>query len=161
MTVTAIHKDFDQLTLTLVADLDAPVERVWQLWSDPRQLERWWGPPTYPATVEQHELRPGGRVTYYMTGPEGDKSRGWWAVTSVDPPSSLEFVDGFADAAGNPVEDMPTSQVQVRLFAHEGGTRMEMRSRFESREQMDELIRMGMEEGIRAAAGQMDALVAA
>ncbi len=75
---------------------------MWQLWADPRQLERWWGPPTYPATVEKHDLTPGGEVTYFMTVPEGDKPRGWWRVTSVIPPKSLEFIDGFADQDGTP-----------------------------------------------------------
>ncbi len=45
-------------TMTLEAEFDASPERVWQLWADPRQLERWWGPPTYPATVTTHDLRP-------------------------------------------------------------------------------------------------------
>ena len=58
MTVTSLDKDLDNLRLTLVADFDAPIERVWQLWADPRQLERWWGPPGYPATVKQHDLTP-------------------------------------------------------------------------------------------------------
>ena len=47
MTVTAVRKDAEALTLTLDAEFEAPAERVWQLWADPRQLERWWGPPTY------------------------------------------------------------------------------------------------------------------
>ena len=42
MSVTSVDKDFESLTLTLVADFDARTERVWQLWADPRQLERWW-----------------------------------------------------------------------------------------------------------------------
>ena len=115
MTVTSVDKDLDNLSLTLVADFDAPIERVWQLWADPRQLERWWGPPTYPATVEGHDLTPGGEVSYFMTGPEGEKFRGWWRVTSVDPPTSLEFIDGFADQDGAPNADMPTTTVQMRL----------------------------------------------
>src|SRR5436853_623354 len=82
--------------------LAAAVERAWQLWADPRQLERWWGPPTYPATVVDHDLSPGGRVTYFMTGPEGDKAGGWWEVAAVDPPRRLEFTDGFADGNGEP-----------------------------------------------------------
>jgi len=53
MSVTSIEKDFDRLTLVVVADFDATPERVWQLWADPRKLERWWGPPSYPATVQQ------------------------------------------------------------------------------------------------------------
>ncbi|MGH2477491.1 MAG: SRPBCC family protein, partial [Candidatus Limnocylindrales bacterium] len=89
MSVISVDKDFDSLTLTLVAEFDAPIERVWQLWADPRKLERWWGPPSYPATVESHDLTAGGEVTYFMAGPAGETSRGWWRVTSVDPPKSL------------------------------------------------------------------------
>ncbi|MFF8874418.1 SRPBCC family protein [Streptomyces massasporeus] len=161
MSVTSVDKDLDTLTLTLIADFAAPVERVWRLWADPRQLERWWGPPTYPATVEEHDLTPGGEVTYFMTGPEGDRHRGWWRITSVGEPTSLEFTDGFADDDGKPQDDMPTMSVTVRLSARDGGTRMEMRSLFESREQMEQMVSMGMEEGLKEAVGQIDALLAA
>jgi uncharacterized protein YndB with AHSA1/START domain len=160
MSITSIDKDFDNLTLTLVADFDAPIERVWQLWADPRLLERWWGPPTYPATMEQHDLTPGAEVTYYMTGPDGQKHRGWWRVTSVDPPRSLEFTDGFADQDGTPIDDMPISTVHMQLTEHDGRTRMELRSTFESREQMQQVIDMGTAEGLQQAVGQMDALLA-
>jgi uncharacterized protein YndB with AHSA1/START domain len=160
MTVTNVVKDFERLTLTLVADFDAPVERVWQLWADPRQLERWWGPPTFPATVEEHDLTPGGAVTYLLTGPEGDQHRGWWRITSVNPPKSLEFTDGFANQDGTPNADLPTTTVQMQLTERDGGTRMEMRSVFDSREQMDQVLRMGAAEGLAQAVGQMDALLA-
>lgn len=160
MSVTSLDKDLDNLTFTLIADFAAPVERVWQLWADPRQLERWWGPPTYPATVEEHDLTPGGDVTYFMTGPEGDKHRGWWRIASVDAPTTLEFTDGFADADGVPSADMPTTTTRVTLTERDGGTRMEMRSAFDTREQMDQLAKMGMEEGLREAVGQMDGLLA-
>jgi uncharacterized protein YndB with AHSA1/START domain len=160
MTVTSVDKDFDNLTLTLVADFDAPPERVWQLWADPRQLERWWGPPSHPATVEAHDLTTGGEVTYVMTGPEGEKSRGWWRVTSVDPPTSLEFTDGFADADGTPVAEMPTTTLRVQLSEHAGGTRMVLRSVFDSREHMEQIVNMGAPEVLQQTVGQMDALLA-
>jgi uncharacterized protein YndB with AHSA1/START domain len=160
MSITSVDRDFDNLTLTLVADFDAPIERVWQLWADPRLLERWWGPPSYPATVEQHDLTPGAGVTYYMTGPDGQKHRGWWRVTSVDPPRSLVFTDGFADQDGTPIADMPLSTVRMQLTEHEGGTRMELRLTFESREQMQQVMDTGTAEGLQQAVGQMDALLA-
>jgi uncharacterized protein YndB with AHSA1/START domain len=133
---------------------------VWQLWADPRQLERWWGPPGFPATVEDHDLTPGGTVTYFMTSPEGDKHRGWWRITSANPPKSLQYTDGFADADGTPVADMPTNTVEVQLAEHNGGTRMELRSIYDSREQMEQLMNMGMAEGLQEAVSQMDALLA-
>jgi uncharacterized protein YndB with AHSA1/START domain len=161
MSVTSVDTDYDNLTTTLVADFDAPIDEVWQLWADPRKLERWWGPPTYPATFEKHDLSPGGEVTYFMTGPEGDQPRGWWRVTSADPPTSLQFTDGFANDDGTPNEEMPVIEVQVRLSERENGTRMEIRSTYGSREEMDRLVEMGMLEGLQASVGQMDALLPA
>lgn len=160
MSVTSVDKDFDRLTLTLVADFDAPIARVWQLWADPRLLERWWGPPSHPATVEAHDLRPGGDVTYFMTSPEGEKHRGWWRVTSVNPPTSLEFTDGFADQDGKPIANLPVTTARMQLVERNGGTRMELRSVFASREQMDQVLSMGAAEGLQQAVGQMDALLA-
>jgi uncharacterized protein YndB with AHSA1/START domain len=159
MTVTSLDTDLDSLTLTLVADFDAPIERVWQLWADPRQLEQWWGPPTYPATVEDHDLTPGGGVTYFMTSPEGERHHGWWRITAVDAPKALELVDGFADADGKPVAEMPTNIMRMQLSDHDGGTRMELRSTFDSREQMEQMVTMGMAEGLQQSIGQMDALL--
>jgi uncharacterized protein YndB with AHSA1/START domain len=160
MTVTNVHKDPEALTMAITVELDAPVERAWQLWADPRQLERWWGPPTYPATVEDHELTPGGRVTYFMTGPEGDVSRGWWEVLAVEPPRRLELIDGFADADGQPNEAMPTTRTVVTLSERDGGTLMAIETRFASLEEMDRMVSMGMEEGITLAVGQMDGILA-
>ena len=59
MTVTAVRKDPQALSMTLDAEFDAPAERVWELWADPRQLERWWGPPNIPGHL--HEARPPSR----------------------------------------------------------------------------------------------------
>ena len=159
MTVVSIEKDFDNLTLVLIAEFDAPIERVWQLWADPRQLERWWGPPTHPATVHTHDLADGGEVAYVMTGPAGEKSRGWWRVTAVDPPRSLEFTDGWARPDGTPNTELPTSSGRVRLVEHEGGTRMELRFAYESREYMDGLERGGAFEVFRQCVRQMDAIL--
>lgn len=160
MTITNIEKDTENLTLSMTSEFSYPVERVWQLWSDPRQLERWWGPPTYPATVVDHDLSPGGRVSYFMTGPEGDKSAGWWRIKEVNPPWELVFEDGFADDSGEPNPDMPTMVIRVELSDIADGTRMSVKTTFPSREDMDKLLEMGMQEGMTEAAGQIDAVLA-
>lgn len=160
MTVTDVRKDLDALTLTVTAQFDAPIDRVWQLWHNPRQLERWWGPPTYPATVVDHDLTPGGRVSYFMTGPQGEQIHGWWRVLTVDTPFRLEFDDGFADKAGDPDPKMPIMRFRVALSElASGGTRMTVETTFASREDMDQIMSMGMEEGMRAAMSQIDAIL--
>ena len=162
MTVTDIHKDAATLTMTISAEFDAPIHRAWRLWEDPRLLEKWWGPPTYPARVLQHDLSPGGRVHYSMTGPEGDTHHGWWEVIAVDAPHRLEFRDGFASEAGEPNPDLPTMAVVVLLSeTGERGTTMEVTTTFASAQDMDQILAMGAEEGMRLAMGQMDDLLAA
>jgi len=161
MSVTDIHKDPTALTMRVTSEWDAPIASVWRLWADPRRLERWWGPPTYPATVVEHDLRPGGKVSYFMTSPEGEQHQGWWRVVDVEEPHRLDLEDGFADTDGNPDAAMPTTQFTVTFAELPGGaTRMVIESRFPSSEAMDQMVEMGMEEGLAAAMGQIDAVLA-
>ena len=154
MTVTSVHKDPVNRTMTLTAEFAASAAGVWQLWADPRRLERWWGPPTHPATVVEHDLRPGGRVGYHVTGPDGARSPGWWRVLSVSAPYGLEF------ELGDP--GIPALLVRVRIAEEPGGlTRMVVVTTFPSGAAMDQLIGMGFEQGLSAAIGQIDAVLAA
>lgn len=161
MTVTAVRKDPDALSMTITALFDASPERVWQLWADPRQLERWWGPPTYPATVTAHDLAPGSRVEYHMTGPDGDQPRGFWDIVEAVAPRSLVFRDGFANDDGTPNTDLPSTESRVTIEEiGDGRTRMSIDSIFPSREAMEQVLAMGMEEGLKQAVGQIDAILA-
>src|SRR5688572_28934700 len=68
MPVVEIRKDPQKLTMTVVAQLAAPVTRVWAAYADPRQLERFWAPPAWPAKFVRHDFVAGGRSAYHMTG---------------------------------------------------------------------------------------------
>jgi uncharacterized protein YndB with AHSA1/START domain len=157
MTVVSVDKDFEALALTVVAEFDAGIERVWQLWADPRQLERWWGPPGHPATFHEHDLVPGGRAAFSI----GDASRGWWEITAVEPPRSLELIDGWADGDGVPIPGAPTTTIRAQLAELDGRTRMEIRSVFSSREHLEQIVSRGAVEAFEQAIGQIDALLAA
>ena len=161
MPIVRVDKDLDNHTMTVVADYDAPVERVWQLYADPRQLERFWGPPTWPATVIDHDLLPGGRVSYFMTGPDGERSAGYWNVLDADAPRRFVVDDGFADDAGQPNSEMPTTRMEFDLVERAGGgTTMTVVSTFSSTDAMKQMVDMGMEEGMRLAMGQIDGILA-
>jgi uncharacterized protein YndB with AHSA1/START domain len=147
--------------MTITAEFEASRDRVWQLWADPRQLERWWGPPTYPATFTAHDLSPGSRVEYHMTGPEGDQPRGFWDILEVEPPRRLVYRDGFANDDGTPNDALPRNEGRVTIEEiGDGRTRMSIESVFPSREAMEQVLAMGMEEGITEAVGQIDAILA-
>lgn len=161
MTVTAVRKDPERLTMTLTAEFDASPERVWQLWADPRQLERWWGPPAYPATFTRHDLAAGSRVEYHMTGPAGDQPHGYWDILEADPPRTLVFRDGFAADDGTPNDAFPRTEGHVTIEPVDATrTRMTIESRFPSREALEQLLAMGMEQGLTEAVGQIDGILA-
>ena len=160
MPVTDVTTDLDTLTLTITAQFAAPVERVWALYADPRQLEKVWGPPTYPATFVDHDLRPGGRMTYYMTSPEGERFGGWWEISEVDEPRSFTFTDGFADADLNPAPDMPVSRNVFAFSAVDGGTRAVFTSTYDSADALQQVLDMGVEEGATSAINQIDGYLA-
>ena len=162
MTVTAVHKDPAALSMTLTAEFEATPERVWQLWADPRQLERWWGPPAYPATFTKHDLAPGSHVEYYMTTPEGETPRGYWDIVEAEPPRYLNFRDGFANEDGTNDDEMPGPGVMNVTIAPvgDGRTRMTIESIFPDAATMEQLLAMGQEEGMKEAVGQIDAILA-
>jgi uncharacterized protein YndB with AHSA1/START domain len=160
MPVTSVVKDAEARTLTITARFAAPIGRVWQVWSDPRQLERWWGPPLFPATVLEHDLAPGGTVTYVMTGPDGNRYGGRWHMRTVDPPHRLEFEAVFADPDGHRLPDSPTAMIRVALSElADGATQMVITTSWPSDEAMRLTLAMGTEAGMTAGVGQIDELL--
>jgi uncharacterized protein YndB with AHSA1/START domain len=147
--------------MTVVAEFAAPVSRVWAAYADPRQLERFWGPPEWPAKFERHDFVVGGRSEYVMTGPKGEKSRGFFEFLSIDEPRSFEVRDGFLDADGKPAAGMPTMTMKFTFEPHAGGTRMVTLTKFPTLEALEQVLAMGMEEGMRAAMAQIDGVLAA
>ena len=160
MPVVDIQKDTQALTMKVVAQFAAPVARVWAAYADARQIERFWGPPEWPATFSRHDFAVGGRSEYEMKGPNGQSSRGYWEFLSIDEPRSFEVKDGFLGPDGKEATDMPSMRMRFTFEAHDGGTRMTTVTHFPSAEALEQLLGMGMEEGMKAAMGQIDAVLA-
>jgi uncharacterized protein YndB with AHSA1/START domain len=155
MPLTSVTKDAAKLTLTVVGDYPVPQQRLWDAFADPRQLERFWGPPTCPATFTRHDFKVGGRAEYFLTGPKGEKWSGSWKFTAVNPISSFEAHDG-EDNAEDP--NMPASMT-FTFEATPTGSRVIGVTQFSSLEAMEQSAK-GMEEGLRAAMPQLDAVLA-
>jgi uncharacterized protein YndB with AHSA1/START domain len=160
MPVTSVTSDADALTLTVVGDYPVPVERLWDAFADPRQLERFWGPETWPATFTRHDMSVGGRSAYYMTGPEGESSHGWWRFLAVEQGRAFEVEDGFAHEDGRPNDAMPTMRIAFTFEPTATGSRFTSVTRFHSLEGMERLVEIGMVEGLKSALGQLDAVLA-
>jgi uncharacterized protein YndB with AHSA1/START domain len=160
MPITSVTSDTDALSLTVIGEYPVPVERLWEAYADPRQLERFWGPESWPATFTRHDMTVGGRSEYRMTGPDGTSSRGWWHFLAVDPGRGFEVEDGFSHDDGRPNADMPTMRMVFSFESTSTGSRLTSVTHFASLEAMEQLVQTGMVEGLRSALGQLDAVLA-
>lgn len=160
MPITSVAKDPSALTLTVVADFPVPVERLWEAYVDPRRLERFWGPPTWPARFTRHDASAGGLSRYTMTGPQGEVSHGYWEWLSVEPATSFEILEGFSDETGRPNREMPTMRMVFAFASTTTGSQLTTTTHFNTADELAQLLDMGMEQGLRQAMEQMDDVLA-
>lgn len=160
MPITSVTSDPESLTLTVVGEYPVPVERLWEAYSDPRLLERFWGPEAWPAKFTRHDFTVGGWSNYTMTGPDGAQSSGWWKFLAIERHRRFEIEDGFSAADGTPDTTLPTMRMSFNFEATATGSRFTGVTRFASLESMEQLVKMGMIEGLRSAMGQLDAVLA-
>lgn len=160
MPVTSIDTDVEALTMTVIADFTAPASRLWEAYSDPRQIEKFWGPPGFPATFSRHDMSPGGLSRYYMTGPDGERVHGLWEIVSVDAPHSLEVRDRFVGDDGLADDTMPSMRLVFGFDDTGHGSRLTVTTRFDSIAELEQMLEMGMDEGLQSAMAQIDDVVA-
>ena len=159
MPITDVISNAQDLTLAVIADYPVPVARLWDAYADPRQLERFWGPVEWPATFTRHDMAVGGESHYHMTGPDGATSRGWFRFLAVEPQARFEVQDGFADEHGVQNAAMPTMRMTFTFTPTATGARCTTVTTFASVETMQQLVDMGMMEGMRSAMSQIDAVL--
>lgn len=104
---------------------DAPISRVWQAWTDPEQLKKWWGPDNVTITECEVELEVGGRFYIVMQATEamGEYAGTRWPlegrITELEPRSKLVY-SANAWTEGD-IEATTIQQVQELNFAEENG----------------------------------------
>lgn len=159
MPVTDITTDPEALTMTLTAEFDAPASRLWGAITDPRQLERFWGPPGWPATFTEFDFTVGGRARYHMTSPRGEASRGSWEFLNIDAPGSFEVIDSFVGEDGEPLEGFPSMRMTFGVDGTDARSRLTNITYFTSVEALEQVVAMGAAEGARMAISQLDAVL--
>jgi uncharacterized protein YndB with AHSA1/START domain len=155
MPLTSITNDAAKLTLTVVGDYPVSQQRLWDAFADPRQLERFWGPSFAPATFTHYDFKVDGRAEYFLSLPEGKTWIGSWKFIAVNPISAFEACDGEDNAED---EDMPAG-MKFSFETTSTGSRVSIVTQFSSVEAMEQTT-PGMEQGLRAAIPQLDAVLA-
>ena len=64
--------------------VEGSLDLIWKIFSDGELMARWWGPKTWPASTVVFHFKPGGHWHYFMQGPDGTKSYGWFGYVSIE-----------------------------------------------------------------------------
>lgn len=161
-----VTKDLENKTLTIEYVANGPIDKVWRFYADKNWFEKWWGPEGWETTAKEFDFRPGGRIHYDMHCV--DKAQGEWygqhswglmTVQDIIEGSRITFDDAFTDETGAPNSEMPVMQNTVEFSEADGKTKIVTRSVFETLEQMEEVIKMGVEEGWSSQLDKLDLLL--
>lgn len=149
-----------ELVVTRV--FDAPRDLVWKAWTEAEHLKHWWGPEGWTLPVSEMDFRPGGSWLYCMKGPESMDGMESWGKTmydTIDVPNSFTGRDVFVDSDGNAIEGMPVASMTVEFIDQDGKTLVKSTTVYPTKEDLDKVIEMGMEEGFSQTLDRLEALL--
>lgn len=150
----------DDSTINVERSFNAPLDLVWQAWTDPEILCQWWAPKPYVCVVTGLDLRPGGRWSYHMKGPDGDCHYCFFDYEEVRPKHFFSAREGFCDESGIINTAMPRSSWESHFSEHGGSTLVRIVIGFDSPDDMERTIQMGFKEGFTAGLDQLEELFA-
>lgn len=156
---TLFTKDDKNATLTVERLFPAPRSRVWQAFTDAAILDQWWAPKPWKAETITMDFRVGGHWHYAMKGPDGETHYGRMSYLEIEPERFYETRDVFADASGATDESLPQQRFETTFTSEGEATRVEVVVHYASREDLEKIIAMGMQEGLTTAQDQLEDLL--
>ncbi|MBL7740634.1 MAG: SRPBCC domain-containing protein [Chitinophagaceae bacterium] len=157
---TVLTKDTANNKLVITREFDAPLEQVWQAWTDSAILDQWWAPKPWKARTKSMEFREGGTWLYCMVGPDGPGSWCRADFESIVKYKSYTGIDAFCDEKGNITNEFPSMHWKVEFSKIGTGTRVEITITFTSAADLEKILELGFQEGFTAAHGNLDELLA-
>lgn len=151
-------------TFTLTRTFDAPRELVFAAFSQCEHLKHWWGPHGWSLPVCEMDFRVGGSWFYCMRGQdEAGKpmdSCGKATYEAIEAPKKIVYTDAFVDKEGKPLANTPTMQITVTFEAVGEKTQVTNETVFATREDLEAVRNMGMEQGINETWDRLEAYLA-
>jgi uncharacterized protein YndB with AHSA1/START domain len=152
-------KNAEGRKITVTKELDAPVEQVWEAWTNPAKLDKWWGPEPWKAVTKNMDFREGGSWVYKMQGPRGEEQWDKLEFNSINAPREFSASDLFTDEKGNKSADMPSTHWKNSFTKTGNGTKVISELSFDSKEDMDKILKTGFEQGFSKGLEQLEELL--
>jgi uncharacterized protein YndB with AHSA1/START domain len=142
--------------LVMTRTFDAPRELVFRAHVDPALIPHWWGWRTSTTIVETLDARPGGKWRFASRGPDGSVMSFFGEYREVVAPERITWTFGYD---GLP-EGVEPGEETFTFEEHDGRTTLTSYTRFKTKEERDDLIASGMEEGANESGDRMEELLA-
>jgi len=128
------NQDTSEREIVLTREFDAPREQVFDAWTSPEKIGRWWGPNGFTTTTHSMDFREGGIWDYTMHGPDGTDYKDYIKYTEIKKPERLSYEHG------EEVEQGPLFTGTV-IFEDLGSrTRLTLRTVFPTKEARDKNV---------------------
>lgn len=126
----------------------APQTLMFEVFTQPEHLKRWWAPKPYTVPTCTVDLRPGGIWHYSMRSPEGQEHWARSVYREIAPPEKLVYTSTFADEHANPTEGLPEHLTTVIFTEDAGKTRVTALIQFARPADREFAASMGMVQGM-------------
>ncbi|PKD18892.1 ATPase [Salegentibacter salinarum] len=137
-------------------EFDANLKQVWQAWTDPELLDKWWAPKPYHIETKSLNFEEGGRWLYAMVSPTNEKDWCKADYKKIAHLKSISWLDAFCDEEGNDTYGKPNSS-WTNIFSEENGTTtVDITLQHESKADLEMVIQMGFKEGFSMALENLD-----
>jgi uncharacterized protein YndB with AHSA1/START domain len=156
---TSVTKDLANKRLVIEREFDAPLEKVWDAWTQSHLLDLWWAPKPWKAETKTMDFREGGSWLYCMVGPDGPGSWCRADFKTIRPHKSFTAVDSFCDEKGNVDKNFPSMNWKNEFSQTGSVTKVQVVISFDSEADLNKILELGFEEGFTSALGNLDELL--
>jgi uncharacterized protein YndB with AHSA1/START domain len=162
----------DQDSIVIERIFDAPKEKVWEAWTNPEIIKKWWGPEGFSAPSIKIDLRVGGKYVFAMHGPKDSEwDRDMYSAgvyKEIIPMEKIVASDYFSDENGNKIKpsdegqdaNFPTEMNSTVLFEDLGNGKTKLSIIYpkpENEAQFQAMLKSGMKEGWQSSLNKLEA----
>jgi uncharacterized glyoxalase superfamily protein PhnB/uncharacterized protein YndB with AHSA1/START domain len=142
--------------ISIKREFDSEVEFVWDAWTKPELLDKWWAPEPYKTKTKFMDFREGGYWLYAMTGPENFNEFCRMDYDKINFGNSFSGLDGFCDENGIINYEMPRSKWNVLFSGNENVTTVSIVIEYKELEDLEKIVKMGFKEGFTISLENLD-----
>ncbi|MEQ8336861.1 MAG: SRPBCC domain-containing protein [Cyclobacteriaceae bacterium] len=151
--------DKEMNTITVKREFAANRQLIWDCYTKSEMLDQWFAPEPFATKTKSMDFSEGGHWHYAMVDPEGKEYWGWTEYTKIKAIDYYKTLDAFSDSEGNLNSDLPQAEWHIEFSDKGKNTLVVTTVQYDSLEALDQVINMGMKDGLTSTLERLDKLL--